>query len=79
MGSYLNHGTWDTFSKLSDHDTASPSVIHWYVRTAVLKRLGRDALRQKLLAMLEEEFRAAIRTWSQHESVDIKNASGMVI
>lgn len=68
----------DTFFKIFRQDATNISGIHRYVRTTVLKHFGMDSLRQKLLTMLEQEFRAAIRTWSQQESVDIKYASGTV-
>ncbi|KAK4782674.1 hypothetical protein SAY86_007189 [Trapa natans] len=66
----------DTFSKVFAQEATNVSDVHRYVRSLVLKHFGMEALKQKLLNQLEVEFRAAIRSWSQQESVDIKYASG---
>lgn len=66
-------------AKLFVQDAMNISNTHRYLRSSVLKQFGMDALKQKLLSMLEEEFRAALSTWPQHESIDIKYASGTVM
>ncbi|KAK4759352.1 hypothetical protein SAY87_022483 [Trapa incisa] len=65
-----------TFSKLFAQEATNVSDVHRYVRSLILEHFGMEALKQKLLNQLEVEFRAAIRSWSQQESVDIKYASG---
>ncbi|XP_031398058.1 cytochrome P450 87A3-like isoform X2 [Punica granatum] len=75
-GKLFDAWSLDTFSKLFDQKTANMSSIHRYIRTSVLRRFGMDALKQNLLSAMEEECRAALRSWSQQESLDIKYASG---
>ncbi|GMH13508.1 hypothetical protein Nepgr_015349 [Nepenthes gracilis] len=68
----------DTFSKLFAHDgdgrTNEAGYVHKYIRNATLGHFGSDALRQRLLPLLQHSAAEALRTWSTQPSTEVKNA-----
>ncbi|KAK3418286.1 hypothetical protein EUGRSUZ_H04234 [Eucalyptus grandis] len=69
----------DTFAKLfAQEGKASLNVtnVHKYIRGTVLKHFGMEALKERLLPLMEEVSQATITSWLGKESIDVKYATG---
>lgn len=71
----------DTFANLfAQESEASPNIanIHKYIRGTVIKHFGMEALKERLLPLMEEVAQATIKSWLGKESIDVKYATGTV-
>ncbi|KAL3727993.1 hypothetical protein ACJRO7_032698 [Eucalyptus globulus] len=69
----------DTFATLfAQEGEAGLNVtnVHKYVRGTVLKHFGMEALKERLLPLMEEVSQATITSWLGKESIDVKYTTG---
>ncbi|KAM1031429.1 hypothetical protein ACFX15_034555 [Malus domestica] len=73
----------DTFSKIFVMEGESRSnkigVIHKYSRSIFLNHFGTECIKEKLLPQIEETINKHLCAWSSQESVEVKNASSVMI
>ncbi|XP_048141457.1 cucurbitadienol 11-hydroxylase-like [Rhodamnia argentea] len=78
-GKLFDLWTLDSFAKLFAQESEARSNIpnvHKYIRSTVLKYMGMEVLREKLIPLMEEASRVAIKSWLGQESVDVNYATG---
>lgn len=71
----------DTFAKIfaqESEGSTNIAYVHKYVRNTVLRHFGMEALKDKLLPLMEEVCRTTLKAWASQESVDVKYATGTV-
>ncbi|XP_022726427.1 cytochrome P450 87A3-like [Durio zibethinus] len=66
----------DLFAKLfkQAENRADGAYVHKYVRNLILSHFGVESLKETLLSPLEATVRETISTWSNQESVEVKDA-----
>nr|WCF76101.1 cytochrome P450-dependent monooxygenase [synthetic construct] len=72
----------DTLSKFFGLDTEwlkALGLIHKYIRSITLNHFGAEALRERFLPFIEASSMEALHSWSTQPSVEVKNASALMV
>ncbi|KAI4353665.1 hypothetical protein L6164_002597 [Bauhinia variegata] len=59
-------------------ETMGSEYLHKYLRNMTLSQFGAESIRQKLLPQLEEKIGEVLNSWSNKESVELKQANSVM-